>query len=143
MSKKQWGSFPDAWGDDDRVFTGGQLAKAVDEDDIDLEGMCRALETLNNRAKTMNKAQLYRLNYKLGLSINKFKEAVQKYLHQKWERNMNQGTLQKVHSNPMNDAGLDPECRDTMEARTSGDRFTKVSRAGGDMGDPFGEDIKK
>jgi len=77
---KQWGAFPGAFGSNDKIFTGGELAKAVDKDDIDLEKMCEAMEILNNRAKTMNKAQLDRLNYKFGLAVNRFKKCIQKYL---------------------------------------------------------------
>jgi hypothetical protein len=133
MSKQQWGSFPDAFGEDDKTFTGGTLAKSVDHDDIDLEAMCRAMETLNNRAKTMNKAQLYRLNYKLGLAVNKFKEGVQKYLHETREKNMNQETtFEKVHGNPMEDAGL-TEPRHTPAPKGDGNTFTKAKS--GDMSD--------
>jgi len=134
--KKQWGAFPDAFGDDDRVFTGGKLAKAVDRDDIDLEKMCEAMEILNNRAKTMNKAQLDRLNYKFGLAVNKFKEGVQKYLRQRWEQNMTQDTtLEKVHGNPMDDAGLDTPRENVIPRVGAGNKFTKADHRSGDMSD--------
>ena len=110
---KTWGSFPDAFGSEDKLFTGGQLAKAVDKDDIDLEEMCEAMETLNHRARSMNKSQLYRLNYKLGLAVNKFRDEVQKYIS-RLRGTMN---LEKVHGNSMDDAGLD-ERRETVIQRT-------------------------
>ena len=133
MAKKQWGDFPDAFGSDDKIFTGGELAKAVDPDDIDLEKMCEAMEILNNRARHMNKAQLYRLNYKLGLAINRFREEVQKYITRPRE-SIKEETLEKVDRTAnMNDAGLD-ERRATPIPRT-GARFTKAVYAGGDMSD--------
>src|SRR5579859_6471739 len=106
MSKKQWGSFPDAFGSDEKLLTGGNLAKAVDGDDIDLEKMLAAMEVLNNRAKKMNKAQLDRLNYKLGLAVNRFKAEVTKYITRQ-RGTMNQ--LEKIHRGcgSMEDAGLD------------------------------------
>lgn len=133
MAKKQWGDFPDAFGSDDKIFTGGELAKAVDPDDIDLEKMCEAMEILNNRARRMNKAQLYRLNYKLGLAVNRFREEVQKYITRPRE-SIKEETLRKVgRTANMNDAGLD-ELRKTPIPRT-GARFTKVDHPGGDMSD--------
>ena len=135
--KTQWGAFPDAFGEDDRVFTGGHLAKAVDNDDVDLVGMCRAMDILNNRARTMNKAQLYRLNYKLGLAVNKFKEGVQKYLRETREQKMNSGTLEKVHHNSgnMNDTGLEDDRTAVIPKTGNGNKFTKASNRTGGMSD--------
>ena len=144
MSKKVWGAFDDAFGSDEKVFTGGQLGKAVDKDDIDLEGMLKAMEILNKRARTMNKAQLYRLNYKLGLAVGKFREEVQKYITRPRE-SVKQGTLEKVHraNGNMDDAGLD-ERRETVIPRSGdGRRFMKVDNPGGKFGDAFGEDNEK
>lgn len=138
---KQWGSFPDAWGEGDKTFTGGQLAKAVDKDDIDLEAMCLALEILNNRAKTMNKAQLYRLNYKLGLAVNRFREEVQKYITRP-RGTMNQGKLEKVHrgNGDMSDSGLDEDRKTVIPRTGAGNKFTKADNKSGDFGDPFGDE---
>ncbi len=134
MSKKQWGSFPDAWGEDDS-YTGGKLAKAVDKDDVDLNGLCAALEKLNKRAATMSPSQLTRLNFKLGFAVNRFKKAVHDYINQP-RKSMNQGSLEKVHkgNGDMDDAGIGGERIIILpEKRGAGNKFVKART--GDMSD--------
>lgn len=53
---------------------------AGDSGDIDMERFFKNIEILERRARTMNKAQIYRLNQRLGEAVNQFHAAVTKYI---------------------------------------------------------------
>jgi hypothetical protein len=78
-AKKQLGDMGgDPFGEDNAV-PDAPLAKA--KDDIDWDRVADALEILDRRAQKMNKAELYRLQYRLGGAVRNFQAELLKYLH--------------------------------------------------------------
>ena len=101
--------------------------------------MCDAIEILERRAPTLSKAQLFKIQFEVGLAHHRLQKAIYEYITRPRGGKVNQGDLEKVHrgNGSMDDAGLDAAKKLVIPEVGTKDKFVKTKTV-----DAFGEEIE-
>jgi hypothetical protein len=100
-----------------------------------LERMCKAIETLEQRAPTLSKAQLFQVQYEAGRVHKRLQMAIFNYITRLRGGKVNR--LEKVNDDSMKDCGLDDDQKPVIPNVGTPEKFVKSKKV-----DAFGETVE-